>query len=285
MKIAINAQQLAHYSLADVVTFTLELGVEGIELWPENVPGGDNDFLWRGRDIASAAKVIHAAGLKVACVTLGFFALPRAESRQEAVNAVIGALDAAVVADCSLVNLYTAGLPAREFIEIMKLASPEAEKRRVTITLENEAHDDTAFPEWVRDILDEVNSPWVKTQYDPCNYYHAGDEAFPKPLHTLRMRIGYFHLKGGGSYQTGSNIFKGSKMRDSEQPIGYGPISGADFDLSQVVAAMKAEGYQGWVTLEPHVGKDAIKDILRLDSEWLKNELARQNSKQDIISH
>jgi sugar phosphate isomerase/epimerase len=273
MKIAVNAQQLSHLPIQDVIDFATELKVDGIELWPENLPGGEHEQSWRGRDIQSATAAIHAAGMKVACITHGFHAFPQAKSVEKAAEGVIHTLDTAVIADSGLINLYTAGISSQMFVEIMKIAVPEAAKRRVVISLENEAHDDSAFPEMVVEMLDAIDSPWLRTQYDPCNYFHAGYSAFPEPLDILGFRIGYLHLKGGGVYQTGTNTHRGSKMRDSEEPIGYGPISGADWDMKAVVLAMKTRGYAGWVTMEPHVSKDAIKEVLRVDREWLKKIL------------
>ena len=275
MKIAINAQQLSQLPLDGALDVARTLGVRGVEIWPENVPGGDDGFRWRGRNAAAAGELAGLKGLEVACVTLGFFALPRAVDRSDAIRSVVEALDAGLEAGASLVNVYLAGVPGSEFIEIMRPAVAEAEARGVTIVLENEAHDDSAFPEAVRDILDAVGSPWLRTQYDPCNYYHAGVPAFPLPLEVLGERIAYLHLKGGGQLGEGTNLHPGSPMRDSSQPIGYGPIRGAAFDLEGVVRAMRAQGYGGWATLEPHVGADAILEVLREDLDWLRHVLGK----------
>jgi sugar phosphate isomerase/epimerase len=273
MRIAINAQQLAHLSIEEVISFAQEIGVDGIELWPENVPGGEYSSRWLGRNIQEVSAKIQAAGLEVACITNGFFALSKAESFELAVQSVREALEAASVADAKVVNVYTAGMPAAEFVKVMQALVADVAKHRVVITLENEAHDDSAFPETIAEMLDEIGSPWIKTQYDPCNYFHAGYEAVPKPVEVLNSRIGYFHLKGGGKFGVGTNIYKGSPMRDSDEPIGYGVLAGADFNASGSIRAMQALGYDGWVTLEPHVGKDAILDVLRKDAMWLKSQL------------
>ena len=274
MKIAINGQQLSHFPLSQVLQVAQELGATGIELWPENVPGGDDGFRWRGRNVVSAGAQVFAANLEVACVTLGFFALPRSTSRSDAATSVVEALDAAQQLGARLVNVYLAGVPGAEFTEIMRLVAPEAETRKIVIVLENEAHDESAFPESVRDMIDSVGSPWLRTQYDHAT---TTRRAFPPsriPLKSFRLGSPISILKEAGNSAKERTFIREARCVTQSERIGYGPISGAAFDLEGVVKALQGQGYEGWVALEPHVGPESILEVLRDDAAWLKSVLA-----------
>ncbi|MBI2497072.1 MAG: sugar phosphate isomerase/epimerase, partial [Opitutae bacterium] len=145
------------------------------------------------------------------------------------------------------------------------------------ITLENEAHDESGFPANVAAVCARVNSPGLGTQYDPCNYYHAGVEPFPGAYEAVKKHLRYVHLKGGCRYDAGiTGIHQGSAMRDSTRDfIGYLPLPDAAFNVEAIVRRLKRDGYKGWISLEPHVPGDHILEYYQREIPYLRELISR----------
>ncbi len=284
MKLAINGQQLsATHSLAQILDVLDSHGVKAIELWPWNIPGpaetDEEKERFEKRDVAAAAKLIKARGFEVACVTLGFWAAPMCFAiggGARYTGALCGAVDAAVTFGAKLVNTYNVGIPLSIWGDAVKPAAEYAASKGIVITLENEAHDDSALPENVAAVCARVASPGLKTQYDPCNYYHGHVEPYPHAYETIKKHIGYVHLKGGCLYNTAfPGVHKGSTMRESTRDfIGYVPLPEASFNVDAIVRALKRDGYKGWVSLEPHVSEEHVLEFYKIEIPYLQGLLA-----------
>lgn len=284
MKLAINAQQLSYtQSLPTVLDVIEKTGVRAVELWPHSVPGGGDaeaNERWETRDVADAARQLNTRGFEVACVTLGFMAAPICIARggtQALAQALQGAVDAARVFGSALVNCYTAGVPLSLFEQAVRPAAAYAAVRGVVITLENEAHDESAMPADIAELVRRVGSQGFGTQYDPCNYYHANVEAYPGAYNVLRRHIRYVHLKGGCHYTSeSSGVHKGSTMRESNRDfIGYLPLPEAAFPAAAIVRRLKLDGYSGFITLEPHVSAEHLPDFLAMEVPFVRAELEK----------
>jgi len=283
MKLAINGQQLSGtHSLSQILDVLDSHGVKAIELWPWNIPGGgtpEEDERFEKRDVAGAAKLLKERGFECACVTLGFWAAPlcfAAGGGARYTEALMGAVDAAALLGAKLVNTYNVGIPLSIWGDAAKPAADYAATKGIVITLENEAHDDSALPENVAAVCERVNSPGLGTQYDPCNYYHGNVEPFPHAYEVIKKHIRYVHLKGGCHYHVeNTNVHKGSTMRESTRDfIGYLPLPDATFNVDAIVRALKRDSYQGWVSLEPHVSEEDVLEFYKVEIPYLKNLLS-----------
>ncbi len=279
MKLAINGQQLsATHSLAEILDVLDGHGVNAIELWPWNIPGGgtpEEDERFEKRDVAGAARLLKQRGFECACVTLGFWAAPlcfAAGGGARYTEALMGAVAAAEALGAKLVNTYNVGIPLSIWAEAAKPAADHAASKDIVITLENEAHDESALPENVAAVCERIGSPGLATQYDPCNYYHAGLEPFPHAYEVIKKHIRYVHLKGGCRFNPDiPGIHKGSTMRESTRDfIGYLPLPEAAFNVEAIVHALKRDGYQGWLTLEPHVASENVLGFYQKEIPYLR---------------
>ncbi|MCP5529292.1 MAG: sugar phosphate isomerase/epimerase [Opitutaceae bacterium] len=261
-----------------------EHAVDAIELWPWNLPPGrgageEDEQRYEKRDVAAAAGLLRQRGVTCACVTLGFNAAPICFASGGGANytrALIGAVDAAVTLGAKIVNTYCVGIPLEYWGRAAQPAGAYAAEKGVVITLENEAHDESGLPANVADVLDKFGGPGLGTEFDPCNYYHAGIEPFPYAYDTIRKHIRYVHLKGGSQYHAEvRGLRKGYPMRDSRRDfIAYVPLPEAAFNVEAMVRALRRDGYDGWLTLEPHVTGDDILEFYRQEVPYVKNLLA-----------
>jgi sugar phosphate isomerase/epimerase len=269
MQLVINAQQLsATHSLSQIIDVLDRYDLRVIELWPQNIPGGgtpEQDERYEHRDVAGAASLLKARGIQVACITLGFWAAPlcfAAGGGARYTEALQGAVDAAVTLGAKLVNTYNVGIPLSIWADAVRPAAEYAASKGIVITIENEAHDDSGLPANVAAACARVDSPGLRTLFDPCNYYHAGVEPFPAAYEVVKQHIGYVHLKGGCHYDASiAGVHQGSSMRDSTRDfIGYVPLPEASFNVAAIVNALRRDGYTGYVALEPHV--KSAEDVL-----------------------
>ena len=288
IQLAINGQQLAAtHSLSELLDIADTFAIRAVELWPANIPGGATEEereRYETKAVTEATELLHRRGIAVACVTLGFWALPMCLSRggiSACTEALVGAIDAAVTLRSSLVNCYMTRMNTEAFIAALKPAASYAAERGVVITLENEAHDEAALARKVCAIVDAVDSPGFATQYDPCNYYHAYQEAYPDAYEVLHPHIKYVHLKGGCLYKDDRpGVYRGSLMRDSEtERIGYLPLPEAAFPVTAILNRLVRDGYNGYVTLEPHVPAEFVTEFYAKEIPFVRSFLLENSDR------
>ncbi len=281
MKLAINGQMLAReHALPEALRIVKSYGLNDMEIWPQNLVGGETpeeQERYETKDIDAAKRAYREAGMDCACVTLGFNAIRTCTTSGGVANAtaaLVGAVDTAAVLGAPVVNCYLAHMPANLFVDAMKPAAQYAATRDVVIVLENEAHDGSGLALDVKDILEAVNSPHFKTQYDPCNYYHAYEEPYPYVYEIVKDYIGYVHLKGGIRYDERWDCYRGGLMRGRRGAwIGYVPLPDAAFNVERILQRLQDDKYDGYVTLEPHVPSEALMTYFDIEVPYLRHHL------------
>jgi sugar phosphate isomerase/epimerase len=283
MKLAINGQILARiYTLPETLDAVKALGVNAIEFWPHNLEGGETPEereRYETKDVAAALTAVQAAGIEVACLTLGFNALRICTERGGAAGgteALIGAVDTAAMLGAPIVNCYLAHISPTVFVEAMKPAATYAGTKGVTIVLENEAHDDSGPSASVAAIVAAVGVPHFGTQYDPCNYYHAYEEPYPYAYELVKAHVRYVHLKGGCYYDPRWCIHRGGVMRgETDRFIGYLPLPETAFNVDTILRRLAQDGYDGYITLEPHVPPNKVMEVLQIEAPYIQERLRR----------
>jgi sugar phosphate isomerase/epimerase len=279
---AISAQLLGKSrSLAQVLETVRSLGVDAVELWPQNLAGGETpeeQARYERKDVAAAGRTVESAGVTVACVTLGGGAIRRCAEEGPAVGtaALKGAVDAAAALGARLVNCYLAGIPPALFADAVRPAAAYAGRVGVTIVLENEAHDDSGTALGVRSIVEAVGSPHFGTLYDPCNYYQANEEPYPYAYEVLKDAVRYVHLKGGCRYapEWRRQDHRGGALRGAEDRfIGYVALPDGAVNADGVVTRLRRDGYDGFVTLEPHLPAERLLECLAVEAPYLRRLL------------
>lgn len=104
--------------------------------------------------------------------------------------------------------------------------------------LENEHACNIATAEESAKVLAAVNSPALKLVWDPANALCSGEEPFPHGYSLLpKDRIGHVHIKD-------------CHVVD-HKPV-WGPVGTQAIDWKGQLAALKADGYEGYISLETH---------------------------------
>ncbi len=118
-------------------------------------------------------------------------------------------------------------------------AARKAERRKVTLLLENEASCNTGTGAESARTLDAVRSPNFKLNWDAGNAASRGEIAYPDGYARLpKSRIGYMHCK---------DVVRGTGDKYEWMKMGAGII-----DYVGQYRALKKDGYRGVVSLETH---------------------------------
>lgn len=116
---------------------------------------------------------------------------------------------------------------------------------------EKEIYGDT--PERCLDIYKTLNSPNVKLIFDPANFVQCKVETYPHAYNMLKEYVTYYHIKD-------------SIMESGEVvPSGFG-----DGHISEILKDEANRGFEGFLSLEPHLGHFEGFDELETEAENLE---------------
>ena len=157
------------------------------------------------------------------------------------------ALDLAKFFETKHIRLFTYYPPDGEDINAhrdevmrrMKLKADMAEKADVVLLSENESHLYGESPENCADVIETVNSPYLKAIFDPANFILGGFKPFDRCWPLLKKHTAYFHIKD-------------AKVGPDE---GMTVAGQGDGQIPEVLGDAVASGFEGFASLEPHLSK------------------------------
>lgn len=154
------------------------------------------------------------------------------------------ALHAAALLRAPYIRLFSFFIPQGEdpaqyrdeVLERMGQLVRRAEGRGVTLLHENEKHIYGDIPSRCHDLLTAVNSPLLRAAWDPANFVQCGARPHTEGYEALRPYIAYVHVKDA-LLATGQVV-----------PAGQG-----DGEVRQTLSALRASGFDGFFSMEPHL--------------------------------
>ncbi len=165
-------------------------------------------------------------------------------------------VEIAKILDCGFIRMfsfYNAYGSKDAVISALKRMAEYAEKENVVLLHENEKdiYGDTA--ERCFEILEAVNSDNFKAVFDPANFVQCGEDTI-KAFELLKKHIAYMHIKD--SREDGTIVPAGAGMGN----------------IKHIIDELKKDGYDGFLSLEPHLGTFEGLADLELDDKMLKLE-------------
>lgn len=125
----------------------------------------------------------------------------------------------------------------------------------VTLLHENEKGIYGEDAEHCLDLMKALNCDHVKAIFDPANFVQCNVETFPQAYELLKDYIVYMHIKDA--------VYSDHHV----EPAGYG-----DGRLKEILTALYDKGFDGYLSLEPHLWNFAGFDKLELEPTWNKYE-------------
>jgi sugar phosphate isomerase/epimerase len=155
------------------------------------------------------------------------------------------ALHAAHVLDAPYVRVFSFFIPEGEdpahyrdeVLERMGALAEETEQGEVVLLHENEKEIYGDVPHRCGDILEGVNSHSLRAAWDAANFVQCGVERpHSEGFEALRPFVEYVHVKDA--------------LADSGKVV---PAGEGDGELRETISALRASGFDGFFSLEPHL--------------------------------
>ncbi len=236
----------------------LETGMTGAELrvlWGKNIMDLNQEELTRARDIlqAKGCEVMSIASPLLKCV------LPNTPPVNESIQHDVfaskhtfedqprlteHAFKVAKFFGARIIRVFSFWRSVRPeacfdgVVKAMSGIAEQAAREDLIIGLENEHACNVATASEAAKVLGAVQHPNLKLVWDPANALCAGEEPFPFGYNLLpKDRIVHVHAKD-------CHI-------ENHKPV-WGPLGTRAIDWKGQIAALVADGYQGWISLETH---------------------------------
>ncbi len=280
-RIAISGTEFPFKPLKNLLDVATQLEVKFLELWmPHN-------FVFE--DLSIVEKELTRRNLQAVVIsTWTQLNLPGdVTARQELIKqSIFVAKRLGAVS----VNTYFGANPSRSADEAVQRYQQnilpcleEAEKAGIYITLENEfeitGNDPTRHARVVLNIAETVGSPYFKLNYDPCNFYFAGEEGYPYAYNLLKKHIGYIHLKNGTKYNRRIHSLPPEDYlwRDKSGDYVCCSLGEGAINIENLLRDLSMDGYEGYVCLEPHVPAEILVDTFRDSLDYVKSHFLQRN--------
>ena len=124
-----------------------------------------------------------------------------------------------------------------EVLRRMAALAARAEPTGVVLLHENEKDIYGDIPDRVLDIVESVGSPALRLAWDPANYVQVGVTPFTDGYAKLRPHTVYVQIKDA-LLATGEVV----------------PAGAGDGQVRETVRALAADGFDGFFSMEPHLG-------------------------------
>jgi sugar phosphate isomerase/epimerase len=124
-----------------------------------------------------------------------------------------------------------------EVIDRMRAMARVAEEADVVLLHENEKDIYGDVPQRVLDIVESVGSPALRLAWDPANYVQVGVTPFTEGYALLRPYTDYVQIKDA--------------LRETGDVV---PAGEGDGQVRETVRALAADGFDGFFSMEPHLG-------------------------------
>jgi sugar phosphate isomerase/epimerase len=216
------------------------LGITAVELrsaWGVNVLDLSSDQLRHIRTL------LHDYGFQVSALgsPIGKSALSEPPAFER--DRLESALSAAAVLGTRLIRIFSYYMaPAdlddarSEVIDRLGLLVERAAEAGVTLLQENERGVYGETPTGCHELLAAINSPVLRMAFDPANFVAVGVSPMAEAWPLLKDFVVHVHVKDA--------VFEDGSVRLPGQ---------GDGDILGLLAALDAEEYSGYLTLEPHL--------------------------------
>jgi len=153
------------------------------------------------------------------------------------------AMDLAERFDCRYIRMFSFFVPEGaaddyrpQVMERLGALLAEAKGRPITLLHENERHIYGDIPRRCRDIFETLASPQLRMTFDPANFVMCGVCPFTEGYNLLQDYIEYVHIKDA--------------IMAEKRVVAAGE---GDGQIRQLLQALKGGGYDGFLSLEPHL--------------------------------
>ncbi len=118
---------------------------------------------------------------------------------------------------------------------------------------EKEIYGDTA--ERCLDLMESMNSDYFKAIFDPANFVQRQVETYPHAFELLKDHVIYIHVKDA--------------LRENGEVV---PAGEGDGKVKEIIQELHRDGFEGFLSVEPHLSHFKGFDKLEMDPKIKKME-------------
>jgi sugar phosphate isomerase/epimerase len=217
-----------------------ELNIGYLELrgvWDQNVLDIDD------AGIARIADALELHGMRVSAIGSPIGKIKIDDPFEPHLQAFRRAIAVAERLDCRYIRLFSFFVPEGEadayreqVMSRMRALLEEASGHDVMLLHENERHIYGDIPRRCRDLMETLDSPQLRMTFDPANFVMCDVRPYSEAYPLLKDYIEYMHIKDG--------------LLDEKRVV---PAGQGDGEIPEILAALKAQGFEGFASLEPHL--------------------------------
>jgi sugar phosphate isomerase/epimerase len=224
-------------------TIAAELGLRYVEVrsaWGTNILDLDDGQLSRVRETLSVYGLkVSSIGSPIGKISIDDEFPPHLERMRHAV-------EVAKTLEAPYIRIFSFFIPEGtdpdsrrdEVLSRMGDLADVAADRDVILVHENEKDIYGDIPRRCLDIVTSVSSPKLRLAWDPANFVQVGVRPFTEGYEMLRPHVSYIQIK------------------DALLANGTVVVAGAgDGEVRETVRALQADGFDGFFSLEPHLGE------------------------------
>jgi sugar phosphate isomerase/epimerase len=140
----------------------------------------------------------------------------------------------------------------------LRPALEAAERAGVTLLIETEYNrietDVTRTAEGCLELVEFIDSPYFKINFDPCNLHIAGEEAFPYAYELLKDYSPHMHLKDAVKFNPYSHGLKYRKVLQTDARGSWVCVAlgSGSMNYEAFVKRLQADRFDGVAAIELH---------------------------------
>jgi sugar phosphate isomerase/epimerase len=156
-------------------------------------------------ELREVQNLVKAKGLRITALSPGIFKLPLSQTvklEEELVTTLPKTLGLASKFGAKLVIAFGFQREQNEkpelfarAVDFMSRAAEKAGKERITIIIENEPGFWCDSGANTAKLIQAVNSPFLKANWDPCNGYGTAERPFPEGYEAVKKYVANVHVK------------------------------------------------------------------------------------------
>jgi len=124
------------------------------------------------------------------------------------------------------------------------------------------------------DLVETIDSPYFKVNFDAANFYDAGEEPYPYAYELLKDHIAYVHVKDTRIYfeplvqEKKYHVFNdGARAKYLSVPLGEGAIN-----YEALLQRMQEDGYEGFFVIEAFCLSEQYDEFYKKAVNYLRSK-------------